>query len=80
MTLIEERSFDPISSRSHVDVTVFQDGRETHLHHSIRIYAFTELEMLLESVGLQTVSVWGDYLGGDYTVDSKHTILLAERL
>jgi SAM-dependent methyltransferase len=80
LTLIEERSFDPISSRSHVDVTVFQDGRETHLHHSIRIYAFTELEMLLESVGLQTVNVWGDFRGGDYTVDSAHTIVLAERV
>ena len=80
MTLIEERSFDPISSRTHVDVTVFQEGRETRLHHSIRIYAFTELEMLLESVGLQTVSVWGDFRGSDYTVDSMHTIVLAERV
>ena len=79
MTLIEERSFDPISSRSHVDVTVFQEGRETQLHHSIRVYAFTELEMLLESVGLQAVNVWGDFRGGDYTVDSRHTIVLAQR-
>jgi SAM-dependent methyltransferase len=80
MTLIEERSFDPISSRTHVDVTVFEEGRETHLHHSIRIYAFTELEMLLQSVGLQTISVWGDFKGGDYTCDSMHTIVLAERI
>jgi SAM-dependent methyltransferase len=79
MTVIEERSFDPVSSRSHVDVTVFEHGRETHLHHSIRIYAFTELEMLLQSVGLQTVNVWGDFRAGDYTVDSTHTIILAER-
>lgn len=80
MTLIEERSFDPISSRTRVDVTVFEDGRETRLHHSIRIYAFTELEMLLESVGLQVVNVWGDFRGGDYTCDSAHTIVLAERV
>ena len=79
MTLIEERSFDPISSRTHVDVTVFEDGRETRLHHSIRIYAFTEFEMLLESVGLQTVNVWGDFRGSDYTCDSTQMIILAER-
>ncbi len=79
-TLIEERSFDPVSSRSHVDVTFFQEGRETRLHHSIRIYAFTELEMLLESVGLRTISVWGDYRGGDYTCDSTKTIILSERV
>lgn len=80
MTLIEERSFDPISSRSSVDVTVFENGRETHLHHTIRIYAFTELEMLLESVGLHTINVWGDFKGSDYTRDSQHTIVLAEKL
>ncbi len=79
MTLIEERSFDPISSRSQVEVTVFEDGRETHLHHTIRIYAFTELEMLLESVGLHTINVWGDFKGTDYTCDSLHTIVLARK-
>jgi SAM-dependent methyltransferase len=79
MTLIEERSFDPVSSRTHVAVTVFEEGRETHLHHSIRIYAFTELEMLLQSVGLQTINVWGNYKGNDFTVDSTHMIVLAER-
>ena len=80
MTLIEERSFDPISSRTHVEVTVFEDGRETRLHHSIRIYAFTELEMLLESVGLRAINVWGDFRGRDYTCDSMHTIVLTERV
>ena len=80
MTLIEERSFDPISSRSRVDVTVFENGRETHLHHTIRIYAFTELEMLLESVGLHTINVWGDFKGSDYTCDSLHTIVLAKKV
>ena len=79
MTLIEERSFDPVSSRTRVDVTVFEEGRETNLHHSIRIYAFTELEMLLQSVGLQTTNVWGNYKGSDFTVDSTHMIVLAEK-
>ena len=79
ITLIEERSFDPVSSRTRVDVTLFKEGRETHLYHSIRIYAFTELEMLLQSVGLKTINVWGNYKGSDFTVDSKHMIVLAER-
>lgn len=80
MTLIEERSFDPVSSRTHVDVTVFEDGRETQLHHSIRIYAYTELDMLLESVGLRPKHVWGSFRGEAYTVDSPQTIVLAERV
>ena len=38
LLLIEERTFDPLTSRSQVDVTVLQNGHETRLHHSIRLY------------------------------------------
>ena len=79
MLLIEEREFDPVAGRSHVDVTVIQDGKETRLHHSVRVYTFTELDMLLSAVGLNTKGVWGDFHGNDYTCDSRHTIALAER-
>ena len=79
MTLIEERTFDPISGRSHVDVTVVEDGKETRLWHSIRVYAFTEIEMLLQAVNLRPLDVWGDYHGGPYTCDSEHMIVLSEK-
>lgn len=79
MTLIEERSFDSLTSQSLVDVTVIQNGEETHLHHAIRLYTATELDMLLASVGLQTLGIWGDFHGGDFTTDSPHLIMLAEK-
>ena len=79
MTVIEERTFDPVSGRSHVDVTVIQDGKETHLWHTIRVYAFTEIEMLLQAVGLRPLDVWGDFEGGPYTCDSEHMILQARK-
>ncbi|MDP6041580.1 MAG: class I SAM-dependent methyltransferase [Candidatus Latescibacteria bacterium] len=79
MTLIEEREFDALTSRSLVDVTIVQNGEETHLHHSIRLYTATELDMLLASVGLITTAVWGDFHGDDLTIDSPHLILLAEK-
>lgn len=79
MTLIEERTFDSLTSQSLVDVTVIQNGTETHLHHAIRLYTATEMDMLLASVGLQTLGVWGDFHGGDFTTDSPHLIFLAEK-
>lgn len=80
MLLIEERQFNGLSSRSKVDVTVIQDSRQTLLHHSIRLYTFTELQMLLAAADLAPVSVWGDFQGGEYTCDSPQMIVLAERL
>jgi SAM-dependent methyltransferase len=79
MLLIEERSFDALTSRTHVDVTVIQNGCETHLSHTIRIYTPTELDLLLASVGLDTIAVWGDFHGNNFTSDSQHMILLAEK-
>ncbi len=79
MLLVEERSFDPISGRSHVDVTVVEDGKETQLWHSIRVYAFTEIEMLLQAASLRPIDVWGDFHGGPYTCDSEHMIVLSEK-
>jgi SAM-dependent methyltransferase len=80
MTLIEERKFDSLTSQSLVNVTVIQNGKETHLHHAIRLYTATEMDLLLASVGLETRGIWGDFTGGDFTTDSPHLILLAEKV
>lgn len=79
MTLIEERTFDSLTSRSQVDVTVIKNGKETHLHHSIRLYTATEMDMLLASLGLETIGIWGNYHGDEFTTDSPHLIFLAEK-
>lgn len=79
MLLIEERQFDPVSGRSRVDVTVVRKGRQTHLFHSIRLYAYTELEMLLVAAGLVPLDIWGSFHGSDYTCDSSHMIVMAQK-
>lgn len=80
MTLIEERSFDALTSRSNVNVTVIENGQETHLQHSIRLYTATEMDMLLASVGLQTLGIWGDFHGNDFSIDTPHLIMLAQKV
>jgi SAM-dependent methyltransferase len=79
LVVIEERSFDPVSSRSRVDVTVIDSGRETRLYHSVRLYTFTEIEMLLSAAGLATEAVCGDFRGASYTCDSPRMIVVAEK-
>ena len=34
------------------NVTVIENGQEKHLYHSVRLYSFTEIEMLLGAAGL----------------------------
>lgn len=80
MTVIEERQFDLASGRSRVDVTVIRDGQETRLHHSIRVYAFTELEMLLMSNGLEVEGAWGDFRGGEFTWNAASMIVRARKV
>ncbi len=80
LVLIEERTFDAATSRSQVDITILQNGEETRLNHSIRLYTYTELQMLLAAAGLVSIAVWGDYRGNAYTYDSPQMITLAEKL
>lgn len=77
LLVVEERTFEPLASRSRVDVTVIRGGRETRLYHSVRLYTFTEIQMLLNAAGLVADAVWGDFRGGDYTCDSPRMVVLA---
>ena len=77
-TILEERAFDPISSRSLVDMTVVVGGKEKRFHHSVRVYSYTEMEMLLAASGLRTVEVFGDFDGSAYSWDAPRMIVLAE--
>lgn len=78
--VLEERHFDVVSNRSRVEVTVVNGGREEHFHYSIRVYGYTELEMLLAASGLMTTGVYGDFEGGAYTWDAPRMIVVAQKL
>ncbi len=78
--VMEERYYDPVTCRSEVDVVVVdEDGSTRTYHHSIRIYGAAELAMLLASVGVETLDVFGDFEGGDLDVDAPRMILVGER-
>lgn len=79
MTVLEERTFDPITGRSRVDVTVIEGEREQRYFHSVRLYTFTELQMLMRAAGLTAIDVWGDFEGGSYGWNAGRMIVLAEK-
>lgn len=79
MLVLEERSFDVVRSRSQVRVTLLERGTATRLSHSIRVYGFKELEMLLASVGLVTLDVLGGFRGETFSWDADKMILVGER-
>ncbi|MBI4532066.1 MAG: class I SAM-dependent methyltransferase [Candidatus Latescibacteria bacterium] len=77
--VLERRSFDLVESRSEVEVTVIEEGVEKRFRHSVRVYSFTELQLLLASVGLITQGVWGGFIGEDATWDASRMIVLAKK-
>jgi len=77
--VLERRRFDAVRSRSNVDVTAIDKKGETPLFHSVRLYGFTELEMLLASAGLETQAVFGGFEGEEYTWDSERMIVVGEK-
>jgi len=79
LTVLEERRFDLVVSRSEVDVTVLEGPQRRAYHHSIRLYTATELAMLLASLDIDTLDVRGDFGGAPLTVDAPHLILIVER-
>jgi SAM-dependent methyltransferase len=77
--VLEKRSFDLVAGRSDVEVTVIENGVEKRFCHSVRVYSFTELQLLFASVGLITQGVWGGFIGEDYTWDASRMIVLAKK-
>jgi ubiquinone/menaquinone biosynthesis C-methylase UbiE len=80
LTVLESREYDPVTCRSEVDVVVIEGGETRNYSHSIRLYGAAELAMLLASVGIETLDVFGDFDGEELTVDTPHMILVGERV
>lgn len=78
--ILENKWFDPIQNRSEIDVTVIDKSGKRHYHHSIRLYSFTEITMLLEAAGFRIVSVFGGFDGENFDLNHDHMIILAQTL
>jgi SAM-dependent methyltransferase len=78
---LEERSFDLLTSRSEVTITmIYPDCQRTEYSHSTRVYTLTEFVQMLASAGLQVKEYFGAWDRSELTIDSFRLILLAQKV
>ncbi len=74
--ILERKWFDPLRSRSEIDVHIVDKTGKRSYHHSIRMYAYTELSMLLEAAGLGIEAVFGEVEGEPFDTRSNRMLIL----
>lgn len=78
--LLEEREFDPFTSRNNVRwIYIKPDGSKWEIHHSLRVYTLTELAKMMKEVSLSVEAVYGGFDREPYTLDSRRLIVLASK-
>ena len=75
--ILEKKSFDPITNRSEIDVTVVDKRGKRDYHHSIRLYSFSELRMVLEAAGFAVLDVYGGFEGNDFDINCNRMLILS---
>ncbi len=78
---LEERSFDLLTSRSEVTITmIYPDGQRTEYSHSLRVYTLTEFVQMLALAGLRVKAYFGAWDRSELIIDSFRLILLAQKV
>lgn len=75
--ILENKWFDSVRNRSEIDVTVVDKQEKRRYHHSIRLFSFTEISMLLEAAGFRVVSVFGGFSGEKFDLNHDRMLVLA---
>ena len=81
LIVLEERSFDLLTSRSEVKITMIHpDGRRKEYGHAARVYSLTELAQMLTTAGLQVKAYFGAWDRSALTIDNFRLILLSQKV
>jgi SAM-dependent methyltransferase len=78
--ILERKWFDPVRSRSEIDVRVVDKQGKRAYHHSIRLYSYMEVAMLLEAAGMTVEAVYGGFEGEPYDVRHDRMLILARAM
>lgn len=80
-TILEHRELDLRNSINHLTFTeIAPDGSRrlaSELH--MRLYTLTEMSQMLETAGMELISVFGGFNGEEYGVNTRRMILIARR-
>lgn len=79
---LEHRALDLVTGRNRVSFTIVTpDGTRRELPgHDIRLYTLTELTKMLDNAGLQLSTVYGDFDGSPYAIDTRRMIVVAGKI
>lgn len=76
LIVLEERRLNLAESRNEIAITMlYPDGQRKKYRQSIRIYTFTELRRMLQSVGIEVQAYYGDLDGSTLSTDSRMVIV-----
>lgn len=77
--ILEETTFDPITSRFNMTFTWADGSKWESLTHSVRHYTAPELAGMLQRAGLTPVTFYGDFDGSQFDLYSKRMIVVAQK-
>lgn len=76
-----ENKYDVFNEREVYEVNIIFKGKVVEkIGYDIRLYSLPELRAMLNRNGFEIRSIWGDYEGNPYTVQSKRLITLSRRV
>ena len=76
--ILEKKWIDPVKNRSEIDVSVIDKKGKRDYHHSIRVYSFTEIRMLLEAAGFIIIDVFGGFGGEEFDLNHDRMLILSQ--
>lgn len=77
--LLEDISFNAHTSRIHTKRIIFDKGQRRTVEYDIKLYTHSELEDMLEEVGLQVISTFGNKDLIPYSVSSPRMIIVSKK-
>ncbi len=78
--ILEQKWFDPVRNRTEIDVHVIDHSGKRDYHHSIRLYSYTEISLLLEAAGFKVRAVFGGFGGEEFDLHSNHMLILSQAM
>jgi SAM-dependent methyltransferase len=80
VTSLDETRLDLTRGRTETTRTlIYPDGKRREQRISVRLFTLAEVRAMLEQHNLAVRETYGDWQGGEYGIDSRRMILLAER-
>lgn len=78
--MIDRHHFDIESGRLVDRRTYLRAGKQREVMFSVRLYAFTEIRLILESIGLRVVSAYGGFDASPMAQSKSRTIIIAKKV